>query len=532
VYRGSLEHATDIHVYSAPVDGVAASARIDDPSFGLVFGKVESFEIHPDGRQALFAAEGRDFRFPDLSLVSLDRAEPAVLLDGLVPEDGILYDHRIDPVSGRVVYRVTIDPEGYWTRELFSAPLDGSSAPVRLHDELAVSGQVYDFALAGARVVYQASVTDAQRAEMFSVPVDGSASPIRLNAPLPDGARVFTFQLTPDATQTLYTANPNLVGRRDLFVVPSDGSALPIQLNGPVVGTGSVEKYSITPDGTRVLYVAGPMGNGRGLYSVPIDGSAQPALVSAPLVGTRQIAGLVLSPDSSRVVYYGDQDVAGLVAPFVAPVDGSASALPLAPGVNLDVNHLQLSADGKRVVYVAVVGTRSNLYGVPIDASESPVQLNPLVPSGPVTYAFPPVVSPGWVVYLARDAGLDLFAVPVDGSAPAHRINAALPSSRSVDGRFAVANGRVVFMAPPPLGDYLSMLLAAPVDGSGAPTQINPPGTFAGFSYYGTEFLIHPDGQRILFRATDPTVGQPELYLGFVGRPVLEWSAPDETVTR
>jgi len=533
VYRGAREHDTQLHVYSAPIDGNAASAQVDDPSYGLVFGRVESFELHPDGRRALFASEGRDFRFPELALVSLDGDEPAVLLDGLVPESGLLYDHRIDPGSDRVVYRVRIThPEGYWNQELFSAPLDGTSAPVRLNGDLADSGRVLDLALAGARVVYQATVIDNERAEMFSVPVDGSASPLRLNDPLPDQARVFTFQLTPDASQVLYTENATLVNRRDLFVVPADGSAAPRRLNGPLVGTGTVERYAITPDGAHALYVAGPLGDTRGLYSVPIDGSAQPVLISAPLVGQRQITGLVPSPDSSRVAYFGDQDVLNLVAPFVAPVDGSASALPLAPGTNLRVNHLQVSPDGAYVVYVAVVGTRSNVYSVPIDASASPLQLNPLVPSGPVTYVPPPMVSDGWVVYLARDAGLDLFAVPVDGSAPAHRVNAALPSSRGVDARFAMANGRVVFLAPEPDGDYAHMLRVAPIDGSAPPIVVNPPGTFGGASYYEREFLLHPDGQRILFRAGELPFGQPELYLGFLGRPVFGWSEPDETVSR
>lgn len=533
LYRGAGEHDTELHLYSAPVDGSAAPAQVDDPSFGLVFGRVESFEIHPDGRRALYASEGRDFRFPELSFVALDRDEPPVLLAGLVPEDGLLYGHRIHAGSDRVVYQVMRrDGNGTYTvLELYSAPLDGSSPPVRLHGELPMGARVSTYALAGSRVVYLVNLIGGDQPDLFSVPVDGGASPIRLNDPRPAGTTIHSFQITPDGAQVLYVLYQPSSGRRDLFVVPADRSTAPRRLNGPLVGTGSAERYSITPDGARVIYLAGAMGDARGLYSVPLDGSAQPVLISAPLVGQRQITDFVVSSDSSRVAYSGDQDVLGIVAPFAALVDGSASALPLAPGVDLDVSLIRVSPDGERVVYVATVSGSSSLFSVPIDASANPVQLDPLGSIAPVAHWTPPILWADWVVYLATDDGRDLFAVPIDGSAPAHRVNDPLPSSRGV-GFTAVSRGRVVFLAPDPDGSYTPMLRVAPIDGSTPPVVLDPPGTFAGYAYDGVQFLVHPDGQRLLFVASELAVGQPELYLGFLGRPFFAEDAPEEQVTR
>ena len=70
----------------------------------------------------------------------------------------------------------------------------------------------------GARVVYLASLyalNGNTRKELFSVPLDGSAAAVRLNAQLPTGSTVAQFQLNSTGSRVVYIADQNVkeIGR-------------------------------------------------------------------------------------------------------------------------------------------------------------------------------------------------------------------------------------------------------------------------------------------------------------------------------
>src|SRR5262249_28251086 len=142
--------------------------------------------------------------------------------------------------------------------ELFRAPLDGSSAPVRLSRVTVAGGNVQpDFALDpfSQRVVYRADAVADERFELFSAPLDGSALPVRIGEiPLP-GGDVTSFALSPTGTWVVYRGDPDLDERFELFSAHSDGSTLPIALAGPLPNTADVQEgYAISPDGTRAAF--------------------------------------------------------------------------------------------------------------------------------------------------------------------------------------------------------------------------------------------------------------------------------------
>ena len=102
--------------------------------------------------------------------------------------------------------------------------------------------------------------------EVYSAPLEGGSEPIRL-AP---GVAVSWFDLGPD--RVVFTVPGDNVSRAKLLSVPFDGSQSAVDLSK----SSPVNRVSISPQGTHVLFLAS-----GGLYSVPIDGRKAPILIVA-----------------------------------------------------------------------------------------------------------------------------------------------------------------------------------------------------------------------------------------------------------
>jgi len=523
MFRGAREHDTRLHVYTVPLDGSEPRRQLD--AFGPVLGGLLSAELHPDGSAAVFAAASRDWAFFDLHSVPLDLSAPPRRLPGLVADDESLVDHRVEPASGRIVYRVQVPAPTYrvW---LFSAPLDSSAPRVRLDQG---DASVLDYAFTGGRVLFRkSSVPDRERFELYSIPADGSSPPQVLNGPLPvNDGRVYAYQASPDGTRVVYLAAQNAPNRAELFSAPPDGSQAPVQLSPPPAPNGEVWRgpFRITPDSSRVVFAGDlTLNNAFGLWSAPLAGGAAAQVLWMAAQG-REVERLEITSDSTRVVFTADGVVNARHQLYVAPVDGSASAV-LLPTTSGDprVHDLALSPDGTRAVYLA-----SNLVAsVPVDGSAAPTVLSPPMAADRRVYGTP-VVSDVWVLFradpeLARRP--DLFVVPIDGSLPARRVNVPVGSS-GVEGHSLVGD-EILFVAPstPQYGAW--SLFRAPLAGGRPPRALNPEGTGIG-STYSTSlgYLVHPDEHRVVFLATGLEPGRSSgLYLGFLGQPIRGADAP------
>jgi hypothetical protein len=118
--------------------------------------------------------------------------------------------------------------------------------------------------------------------ELYSAPIDGSAAPVKLNGTLPSGGGVLSFLLSPDGARVLYLADQSVNGRFELWSVPTDRSSAPVRVNGTLVTGGDVSEsgasplepsFGISPDGTRAVYLADQNTDGVvELYSAPSAG--------------------------------------------------------------------------------------------------------------------------------------------------------------------------------------------------------------------------------------------------------------------
>jgi hypothetical protein len=206
----------------------------------------------------------------------------------------------ISPDGSRVVYRGDLNNEVAW--ELFSAPIDGSSTPVKLSRSLHTGGDVYeDFAISsdGRYVVYMGDLDVNNQDELFSAPIDGSSTPVKLNGPLVGSGHVeFGFAISPDGSHVVYLADQDIFDVFELFSAPIDGSSLPAKLNGPLVEFGDVhEGFMIGPDGSRVVYLADQEVDGQvALFSTSLSRPFDPDRDGDGLCdGPGSVAGVCVS---------------------------------------------------------------------------------------------------------------------------------------------------------------------------------------------------------------------------------------------
>ena len=175
---------------------------------------------------------------------------------------------------------------------------------------------------------------------------------------------------------------------------------------------------------------------------------------------------------------------------------------PLPYGDVADVVDFELDPTGVRVVLRADLGSGRYLFSRPVDGAAPSVRLNDILPpGGDVENGY--VVTPDGtrVVYRADGDELDkveLYSVPIDGSAPPVKLSGTTFADRDVDlVTVSHDSATVVFRT---YGPSFRGLFSAPVDGSAGPTTL-----FTTTVNRGPErdFVISPDDTRVAFRS-DP----------------------------
>ena len=412
-------------LFSAPIDGSSAAVKLNaplPPGGNLLFSAQTEFEISPDGTRVVYRADQDADEVFELYSVLIDASAAPVKLNGpMVAGGGIrtIQDcFRISSDGTRVVY--VADEDTNEVVELFSVPIDGSAAPVKLHDPFPFLSDVSSFQIApdGARVVYVADQESDGLFELFSVPIDASLAPVPLDV------RSGDFQFSPDSVYVVLRAALDEPGVFEVYAVPADGDGTAFQLNGPLVPGGDVISFRISPDATRVVYRADQDADSNfGLYSVPIDGTDSAIRIDSIGMGQYQ-----LTSDSSRAVFQSDQV-------FSVPLDGSGPAVaisaPLVPGG--DLGSFQLSPDGQWVVYQAEQDTEDvfELYSVAIDGTPGPFKVSgPMIPLGDAIGFDLQVTAAGRIVYRADqeiDEVVELYGTTlIPAHVPRHARRAGL----------------------------------------------------------------------------------------------------------
>jgi Tol biopolymer transport system component len=333
-----LAVTTSFRLYRVPSDGNAPAALLTGTM--IAAGDVSApntapFQISADGIWVVYRADALLNERNELFSVRVDgSAAPLRLIPHLVAGGDVALaengDFRISPDSSRVVYRADQEIDEHY--ELYSVPIDGSAAAVKLNGTLGVNQDVdslgrpsFRISADGEHVLYCADQDADQRLDLYSAPIDGSTAAVNLSllSPVQD-LDPWRYECSPDSLRAVYQIfdGPGLAAPIRLFSSPIDGSTARTRLDPAGAAFGNVYEFQLASDGSFVVYRGTTDSQSReDLFLVPTDGSqlAQRVNRSMP-VGA---AGLhlptntlfALHPDLSRVLYVADQaipTVAGL----------------------------------------------------------------------------------------------------------------------------------------------------------------------------------------------------------------------------
>jgi len=414
VYEILRDNSFTVELHSAPSDAAGADVRLDPPADfgGGFFQVVDRFVITPDSSQVVYLADQDTNDVFELFVVPTDGSQPSARLHPPLGPLTSLQEFGLSPDGAWVVY----SQSSLAGLELYSLPLDGHQPPTRLNAPFVAGGSLggdenFGFFFAwriapdSSRVVYLADQDTDDVGELYSVPIDGSQAPVKLNGALVAGGEVAPdpdsptdsppYVISADGTRVVYRADQDEDERVELYSVPLTGGAA-VKLNGALVAGGDVGPFGIDPGSTRVVYEADEETDGvHELYSAPLLGGARVKL-NAPLVPGGEVRNLSgqgpafrLSP-LGMVAYHADQLASLRFELFAVPLDGSALPVRLnatLPSGGQVLDDFELTADGASVVYAADqrVNEVVELYHVPLDASLAPrVFSGPLVAGGDV----------------------------------------------------------------------------------------------------------------------------------------------------
>ena len=309
VYVAGQDLSETPELYVAPADGSQPAQKLSGTTATSPDNAVLGFQLGSDGVWAVYHL-GRG----GLHAVRVDGSAAPISL-GAASVYAVVY--AITPDGTRVISLqdgATLDVRN----------LDGSGTPLPL-----VSGDIAALAFTpdASRVLYLDTVRVAQYfpRRLFSAPLDGSAAPLQLSAAVPPQGSVNSFQIDADGTRAVYLGDQDVAGRKELYSVPVAGGT-PVRLNGPLVANGTVTQFGLSAQTNRVVYVARQERSRPDLYSVPIAGGT-PVRLHAPLGATAEVLGSLppfrIAPDGQRVLFTVRPAPSMLLTLYLANVDGT-----------------------------------------------------------------------------------------------------------------------------------------------------------------------------------------------------------------
>jgi len=533
LYLADERENETFELFAAPVAG-GFPARALNPPFpsGPIVGDVAEVSVAGDARVAYVADEDTDGAL-ELFTAEVDRRAPvhgAVKVHPAFDSNTSIALHA--RAGDRLVYTADAEVDGLF--ELYSAPLDGSSPPVRLSGALIAPGVTrLEVSPDQRRVLYLGAWNELAAPRLFSVPVDGSTLPAPVSAALPQERALVDYALSPDSRLVAYLADEDALGVVELYVAPANGSALGVKRNGALVAGGDVQDFRFAPQHARLVYRADQeLDNAVELYSVPLDGSLPPLKLNPPLPVGGDVSPFY-AVARGRVVYRADQEVDGVDELYSQRDDGAASPPLELSGALVaggDVLGFEVDADGERVVFKADkdVDGRFELYSARADSSSFTVLVSgTLVAGGDVgEFTIAPIVRR--VLYLAdaeTNGRVELFAAPLLGGAPPVKLSGDVPpDTDGLSFRIARDGTRAVYVAT--LGERVG-LFWVPCDASAPPRRVDAPLPPARSLRV---FEILPDAEHVAYIAEREGAGVFELYSALLPRPGAP--APDPALTR
>jgi len=411
VYRGSFS-ASWHELHAVAVDGSAPPVRLhSDPVHG---GEIFEYGVSADSQRAIFQGDIITNGTTELFEAPLDASTAPWTIQS--DEPALL---GVSPHSPVAIYS---RPSGCCQLQLWAVALDGTQTETLLESGSALA-TYYDleFSQDGNRLVYRRLF--GSRFELFSVPLDASTAATKLNDPLPAGGSIYGFLITPDAADVVYWGQQANQFYQDIYRVPIDDSSAPVRLTPP---DSNVSHVALV--GARLVYIQidGSLDN---LMSVPLDGSAISSLLHTPASPGRNptdgpFAAASVPGLGHEVFFTGDLMIDGVVELYRTPADGTGSEQvmngPLIPEPRSAVSSLAVLPDESKVLYNESYYHSGGVYEVPLD------------PRGPVSALdlslsqyrrIQPTPDGSRILIFNGDSSLsDMHVMPVDGSAPPQQL--------------------------------------------------------------------------------------------------------------
>jgi hypothetical protein len=372
--------------------------------------------------------------------------QPCLLSAGLAPSFSP-HEAHTTPDGDTVVFVHSADNGN--VRQLFSVPVRGGAAPVRLDPTNAPPNRhPVTITPDGRRVLYRSDRTQGQA--LFSVPVGGPASAaVRLSP-----AVFSSYQVSPDSRLVVH-----LSATRRLRVTPVDGP----ESRTAVLAPTAVDNFGISADSRSVVFIAKGSGGEHELFRVPLtanpDPDREPTRLSGPVVEGGGVQSFRLPASDGPVVYSAAQDQAGVRELYSVRLGGGGRVKlnpPLRSGwVVAPANDLlgfafgyALSSDGRRVVYETRAqsdGLRHELFSVPATGPASASQRIDLDVPDSFPTGFHITADSSRIVYTVtpRNEPDRAFSVPIDGPADA-RVAVSSPSELGAVIQISPDGARVV----------------------------------------------------------------------------------------
>lgn len=416
LYR--LNTGTRQLLYSVPAVGpqIGIPLHPNPPSGGQVD---IDFQITPDTARVIYTGDLETDGVRELfSSPVAGPADQAVKLNSTLIENGVVEFFKVSPDGSRVVYKADQDMDE--VDELYSVPIDGSAPAQKLSGELTAGGDI-DFGIAfwispdSTRVIYRADQEVDGYFEIYSVPMDGSQAPVKISGGL--FSRGISPLFTPNGDTVVFTAamSPSL-SDHDLYATPTDGADPPTRLNEPLFVAGStVSEMKLSAQADRVLYIAQQDSNSADLHSVPIVGPASAGVrLNGELVEGGVIEEFLVAANDQRVVYLAQQDSTQFEV-YSAPLDGLTPAVRISPEPDAPDGRAEgiLLADSGRIAVFTMRdnNARRDLYKALTDGSSPAERVHgPVVAGGEVE---PPQLMPDdqTLVYLSDDLNVNIHSL-------------------------------------------------------------------------------------------------------------------------
>lgn len=408
--------------------------------------------------------------------------------------------------------------------ELYSMNTDGTGL-VKISQALVAGGDVTDFKLSpdGQYVVYIADGDIDGASEIYSAKADGSTV-VKLNASVSSGRGVHptAYQISPDSSRVAYISNEGMStnARYQLYTSTIDGSSRSHWALANTVTVSSV--FSFSPDSTKIAALSHPDGIYR-IYVLPVNLSSA-TNVSGSIVTSTSSAMSFWSPNSSQLALLQSSDAASTYEMYVVNADGTGrvkvSGSTVAKGrVFLGnstdlVTYHRFTPDGTKLIFqmdryndVTTSLAQYQLYSVNIDGTNL-VNLSSSAVAGTTIYTIDVSADQSQVVYSADrdiDGMIELYTVKMDGTG--HRQINPDPERQTgltygnTAGRMAFdwPNDKVYFLCSCDTRGWMN-LYSSSISTVGAAQIYTKP--FEVNDADVENFLVSPDGQKMVYRAT------------------------------